>query len=213
MSFRDRHIENFIPNYFNSETKDRLKTGLSDFFYSSDREKNYSGFYSFEAPAYLMQADILHSIRTIDWDEESQDYFPCFFPAIVISNTCDITDDNIRSTNIKQALLAPFIPVEEYLKDMQVQFKTEQIRGFYNSLKRQEHSNLFYLPSNHKNNKDYIVFLDKIYWHPVNSLAQVTKNLEQERFLSLSNWGFYLFLLKLSYHLCRLPEDYDGRNN
>ena len=215
MSFNDLSIEKFIPGYFTPDIKDRLKSGLQSFFNkeANDREKNYNGFYAFDAPGYLMQADVLQSVRTIDWDLEANDYVPCYFSSILISNTCDVTEENLRSTNIKQALLAPLIPVEEYLKDMEAEFKPEQILGFYNTLKRQEHSNLFYLPKNHKNGKDYIVFLDKIYWQPVPALQPLIKNLPEERFLSLSNWGFYLFLLKLSYHLSRLPEAYDGRLN
>lgn len=215
MSFSELSLNEFLPGYLSPDIKDRLKSGLADFFHvgADDREKNYNGFYALDAPNFLMQSDVLQSVRTIDWDEDLADYVPCYFPSIVVSNTCDITEENLRSTNIKQALLAPIIPVSEYLQDMEQAFTSEQVKTFYNSLKRQEHSNLFYLPKNHRNNKDYIVFLDKIYWHPVSSLNKLSGSLSQERFLSLSNWGFYLFLLKLSYHLCRLPEAYDGRQN
>src|SRR5687767_11765378 len=119
MSFSALSIEGLIPPYYSEEKKDRLKTGLSDFFYKgSDREKSYFGFYALDGPEHLLQSDILQSIRTIDWDYDVQDYVLCYFPSMLISNTCDITDENTRTTNIKQALLAPLIPVQEYLEDM-----------------------------------------------------------------------------------------------
>jgi len=214
MSFSGLSIEDFIPSYFSPDIRERLKTGLSDFFYKgSERDKDYTGFYALDAPNYLMQSDVLQSVRTIDWDDDTRDYVLCYFPSMIISNTCDITEENIRTTNIKQALLAPLIPVHEYLNDLRIISSEDQILSFYNALKKQEFSNLFYLPANHKNGLEYLVCLDKIYWHPSTALNTLTEDINNHRYLSLSNWGFYLFLLKLSYHLCRLPEEYDGRKN
>jgi hypothetical protein len=218
MDFGSLSLSDFIPSYLSPQVKERLKQGLHDFYYrisSEDGGRNYEGFYSMEGndfPKYLMQSDLLNSIKTVDWDTDKNDFISGFYRAMLVSNTCDITEENVRSTNIKNALFAPIIPVKEVLDSFAEEFNPDQVKGFYNSLKKQEHSNLFYLPPNHKNGKDYIVFLDKIHWLPASELTPLTLDLNKSRFISLSTWGYYLFVLKLSFHLCRL-EEYDGRNN
>ena len=215
MSFDEISLERFVPDFLQSNTRDRIKTGLKDFFHSesNEREKNYTGFYAMGAPSYLMQSDVFASVKAIDWDYSTDNYVNCYFHSMLLSNTCDLSVENIRNTNIKQAVFAPMIPVEEVLKDMRQELKEEQTKSFYQALRRQEHSNLFYIPPNHVNGKDYIVFLDKTFWQPVTALKNITENVKTERVLSLSNWAFYLFLLKLSYHLCRQPEGPDERQN
>lgn len=213
MSLTEDVIETLIPAYLRSEVKNRLKTGLIDFFKSDihDRGDRYGDFYLLDAPEILMQSDLINSIRSVEWDADTKDYVLGYMPSIFLSNTCDLSPENIRGANQKQGLFAPVISVTEVLEDLNKEFSNEVVIGFYNTLKQQLHTNLFYLPVNHRNNKEYIVFLDRIYSQPVTAFERVIKDISQERFLSLSNWGFYLFIFKLSYHLCRIPESDEGR--
>ncbi len=69
---------------------------------------------------------------------------------------------------------------------------------------------LRFLPTyltNEENPIDYICHLDKAFWFPTEELHSYLSDIEQTRIASLDYFGYYLFLVKLSYHFCRLPEE------
>jgi hypothetical protein len=214
MPISDFKIEQLLPPYLTEIEKGRIKKGLEQFFQPNQNKKTdelYKDFYLENSPKfYLLQSDIINSIKTIGWNEEKEDYYSGYQPAMLVSNSCDVTDDNARSLNQKEALFAPVLPLNEVIKDYEkAGFSSQQINNFCNTLRKQEFSNLFYLPKNHINQKEYLVHLDKIFWHPITSVKKVNKNLQENRFISLSNFGYYLFLVKVSFHICRLPEEID----
>ena len=153
-----------------------------------------------------MQSDMVREVRNSFWDEDKMEYFKDYPDAIIISNTCDISNDNKRDISEKQCLMAPIIEMSEYLTDLTDKLKDEiKIKNFIKTVKAQLITNLFYLPE--VNGKDYIVHLDKIFTFPTSELnSEYLKNIADNRIASLSLFGHYLFVLKLSYHLCRLPE-------
>lgn len=205
----DYKFDELLPPYLSSQEKGRLQKGLEQFIRSSQKNKtpDYSSFFLDESPNYFMQSDILNSVRMISWDTEAKDFRTGFSPAMLISNTCDLSKENIHTINKKEALFAPIIEIKEYCSDLEKEgYKKDHISTFYNTLRKQEFSNLFYIPPNNKNKKDYMVFLDKVSWFPSSELLNDNVELNSLRFISLSNFGYYLFILKLSYHLCRLPE-------
>lgn len=209
-SFSEYRFEELLPPYLSFPEKDRLKKGLEQFIRNSLKEKtpDYSGFFLDKCPAFLMQSDLINSIGMVDWDYDKKDFYSGFTPAVLVSSTCDISSDNFRTINKKEALFAPLIDLEEYCIDLkEAGFSQEHINSFINSLHNQEFSNLFYIPKNQKNKKDYIVFFDKISWFPSDELLKTIDEIDSLRFISLSNFGFYLFVLKLSYHFCRIPEE------
>lgn len=213
MSFlSDYKFDELLPSYLTLPEKGRLQKGLEQFISSSQKNRipSYSDFFIDSSPDYLMQSDVLNSIKMISWDSETKDFKTGFIPAILLSSTCDLNKDNFHSINKKEVLFAPVIAIHEFCSDLKEEgYKKDQIDTFYNTLRKQEFSNLFYIPPNDINGKDYMVFLDKVSWFPSSELLNDDVELNSLRFISLSNFGFYLFILKLSYHLCRLPEDKD----
>ena len=154
-----------------------------------------------------MQADILNSVKGILWDESSGDIESGYNPAMLISNSCDVSVENTRSLNQKDALFAPIVPLAVYVDDcLKEGFTQGQVNSFLNVLRKQEYTNLFYLPPNPINGLEYFVRLDRIYWIPISQLKNTMENLSDSRFLSLSQWAWYLFLVKLSLHSSRVPE-------
>ena len=215
MSIFDSSFENLLPSYLLNTDKSRIKKGLEQFFLPENRQKEkvYVDFYLLSPQDYLMQSDVLNSIRSIDWDDNIKDYITGFTPAVLLSNSCDISTENIRGLNKKEVLFAPIVPLDEIIKDYkESRFSVDQISTFQTTLKNQEYTNLFYLPPNEKNKKEYVVYLDKIFWHPVSELKKVIDNLNESRFISLSHFGHYLFITKLSIHLCRVPEELERRD-
>ncbi len=207
----DYSFEQMLPSYLTNTAKGRIKDALEQFF--GDKENiNYDDFYTQEHHDFLMQSDMMHSVIALDWNSGNRTYDTGYSPAILISNSCDVTLENNRSINNKEALFAPIISVENYLNFAKARgSSTPQLETFYTTLKKQEYTNLFYLPANPLNKQEYIVRLDKIYWLPRNELVETVKDLKNQRFASLSDWGYYLYLTKLSLHICRVPEEIERR--
>jgi len=200
-------FEELLPPYLISAEKGRIKTALRQFF-NEGTEPLYDGFYTFKKQPYLMQADVLHSVKGINFDFDRGEYETGYNAAMLISNSCDVSTENNRAVNQKEALFAPIVPVNAYLEDFEEQgFSHDQLNNFYNTLKRQEYTNLFYMPP--VNDVDYMVRLDRTYWVPQSEIAEALSDLDGSRFISLSNWGYYLFITKLSLHLCRVPEEFE----
>ena len=55
--------------------------------------------------------------------------------------------------------------------------------------------------------EESIVFLDRIVNYPTSSLK--LEDLKMNRIFTLGNYGFYLFLLKLSIHYTRIADKID----
>lgn len=211
MSFSDQQWEKLLPSYLRAEGKDRLKDEIKQFF-GEHRigDKKYDNFYHSNPPLFFLQGDLINSILSPDWDEENRNYQTKYTPAILISSTCDICDENDQSIP-KKTLCAPVVPVELFLKALKedLKYNDDKIKSMYATLKNQMYSNIFYLPPNEINKKDYLVFLDNIFPSPPSELKIKLTNLKKHRFISLNHFGFYLFITKLSYHLCRAPEEKD----
>ena len=159
-----------------------------------------------------MQSDLVHSVPGIDWDTQTKQFISGYIPALLISNSCDVTVENDRSVNNKEALFAPIIPLDNYLGlKRDLGYTDQQLATFYTALKKQSYTNLIYFPKNEINGQEYIVRLDKISWVPQTALIDMLKDLDNQRFISLSDWGYYLFITKLSVHLCRVPEEIERR--
>jgi|SRR5579859_1638940 len=203
------NLDLLLPSYLVDGEKTRLKDALLQFA-TKNSQINYDDFYKdFEHP-YFLQSDLIKEIRFAEWDEAS--FKKAYTDAIIISNTCDISFENKRTINAKQCLVAPIIDLQVFLSDLKENgYKDDQIETFSSTVRSQLSSNIFYLPANVKDNKEYIVLLDNIFWFPTAELNSY--EIAGTRLASLSHFGYYLFILKLSYHLCRLPETCDREVN
>lgn len=210
MSFGD-NFESLLPRYLVEGDKGRLKDSLKQFVGDSLKsEIDYSSFYKDYGHDYFMQSDLIREIRFAFWDESEKIFHKKYTDAIVLSNTCDISFDNHHSMNEKQCLFAPIIELQEYINDLKLAGYEEEKRvQFIKSVKSQQISNIFYLPANYNSDKEYIALLDNVFWFPIKELKTYTEDINANKISSLGYFGYYLFILKLSYHLCRLPEQCD----
>jgi hypothetical protein len=214
MAFAD-NFDLILPNYLINEDKTRLRDALKQFTINNKgKEINYSDFYKSYGHAYFMQSDLVKEIRMSLWNDDEAVFEKVYSDAIIISNTCDISFENKHNLNSKQCLFAPLIDFNEYVNDLASSgYEKDKLEQFIQTVKAQLVTNLFYLPMFHQKSKEYIVFLDNIFWFPVNELNSYIGNIDENRISSLSHFGHYLFILKLSYHLCRLPEQCDREIN
>lgn len=122
---------------------------------------------------------------------------------IIFSNTCDVDNSNKRyfPSNI---VYAPIIKLKSYLKILEEEGKTtQQISNHIKALKKQEITQILYLPGN-KVIEESIVFLDKVF--NINNSYVNRSKLSSERLFTLSDFGAYLFVFKLSLHFSRIQD-------
>ena len=213
MAFGD-DLNLLLPSYLTVGEKNRLRDALSQFQKGdASHEIDYSDFYKEYNHSFFLQADLLREIRFAQWDESSSSFLKAYTDAIIISNTCDIYSGNNRTLNDKECLLAPLIDFQLYLEDLTSEgYEEAKIKEFSGIIRNQLSANIFYLPTNFKDKKEYIVFLDTMFWFPTRELNSYLDQVGQTRVISLSLFGHYLLALKVSYHLCRLPEQCDREN-
>jgi len=210
MEFGDS-LEALIPSYLVGVNRNSLKEGLKQFTPENrGKEINYENFFKIYNHNYFMQSDLVKEIRFAHWNSENTQYEKEYLDAIIVSNTCDISYSNNRDVNIKQCLLAPIIDLNEYLIDLQEKgYNEDKIRSFKQNAKAQLLSNAFYIPQHIDNGKEYLALFDRIFWFPTDELNSLIPSITEDKIASLNFFGFYLFIFKLSYHLCRLPEECD----
>lgn len=208
MSFGE-NLDKLLPPYLASSEKSRLKDALAQFMPEHrGKEISYNEFYKTYNADCFRQADLVKDIRFARWNDKTTEFEKKYVEAIIISNTCDISFDNQREVNEKQCLFAPLMNFSNFISGMKSRgIPSDRIDSHITNIKAQLISNILYLPEH--NGLEYIALLDQVFWFPVKELHSFLDTLEEERIASLSHYGYYLFLLKLSYHLCRLPEQCD----
>lgn len=214
MAFDKNQFNTLFPSYLSESEKGRLQKALNQFKDSGGnqsqwKQKHYSNFYLQNSPDYFLKGDVVKEIRFALWNKDAKDYSKRYTSAIILSNECDIFRGNIRDMT-KQCVFAPIIAMSTYITKLkQHDISDERIKIIDQEIKSQQRSNLFYLPPNHVNNEDYIIPLDEVFWFPTDELSKYQENIEQNRLLTLDWFGLYLFILKISFHFCRLPEEND----
>ena len=122
---------------------------------------------------------------------------------IVISNSCDIDPANRREISTK-ITFAPLVKLSAFKRLLaQSNIKAESVEAKIGAIRSQKTSNIFFIPAGRQLEEDYIVRLDDIHSMPIECYQ---KHSERNRLFTLSMAGFYLFVLKLSYHFCRFHE-------
>lgn len=123
---------------------------------------------------------------------------------IVLSNSCDISPENERQTPSK-IVFAPLVKLSKFRKLLESsKINEERIQAKIDAIKAQKTSNIFFIPASGVVNEDYVIRLDDLHSMPAQSLL-VSKS--KEKLFTLNQTGFYVFVLKLSVHFCRLQEN------
>ena len=101
-------------------------------------------------------------------------------------------------------MYAPIIEIEKY-RDVLIEkgASKEQVEGHLQAVRKQEVSSVLYLPAISKL-KESIVFFDRIM--SIDNSFIKREELKHNRLFSLSDYGFYLLLFKLSVHFSRIQE-------
>lgn len=128
-------------------------------------------------------------------------------PVILLSNTCDMDIENKR-LNPCRIMYAPILNLDKYISTLEKNgVSLERINNHVTDIKNQTISQILYLPTAIIYGHDSIVMFDRTISMPIS--ADNIKKMIGSRFFTLSNYGFYLLLLKLSYHFTRVQEKVD----
>lgn len=189
----------YLPKYLSTGAQTNLFAELGQFPNNID-----SRLYTFllRNETILFQGDGLASLWVADLPN------PIIGKArvMVLSNSCDIAPENKRLLG-PRLLYCPIISFAKYenLLRAQVHLPTDfDPAGHLDAIRKQHNSAMFYLPKNDRLGEEAIALLDRIN----NCDAQVVDldELLRNRLFTLSDYGFYLFLYKLSLHLTRIRE-------
>jgi hypothetical protein len=183
--------ERFLPAYLLPGARSQLLAQINDF----PHDRGY--FSAIDSPKYL-QGDVWEGLVVINF--ETRDARAT--RGILISNSCDIAVEN-RAVEDQGVVFAPAIQLGKFADLLRHSGRDEeQVRSTLERLKKQHINNAFYLPA-FGDQPESIVLLDNLHSMPLKAFWGV----EKSRLLRLSDFGFWLFLLKLSIHFTRLHED------
>jgi hypothetical protein len=122
---------------------------------------------------------------------------------IVLSNSCDVDPKNPRDVPAR-VIFAPLVRLSVYKALLDASgIGAERVAAKIDAIKAQKTSNIFYLPAGGVLQEDYVVRFDDAHNMPVAAHAKAE---DRGKLFTLSNTGFYMFVLKLSVHFCRLQE-------
>jgi len=192
-------IKTYLPQYLSDKDKDVMLRELSKFPDNLD-SRLYTNY--LDSEKFILQGDCLVGFTVVNLPEK------IFYesPAIIFSNTCDIDLSNKRHFLNSQICYAPIFSFNAYIqkiKDEKIKDEVS-INSHIADIKKQRITQILFLPKGHRLPEDCIVFLDRL-----NNCSNKTisrENLKTKRLFVLSDYGFYLFLIKLSIHFTRIQE-------
>lgn len=205
MNFVD-DITLYLPQYLSGEEKDVLKKELKNFPTDGTKDTVYTS--TLNDANYLLQGDGINKMPYLSYPYTIQKDIP----AILLSNTCDMSLDNSKTRiNRCRILYAPLIQFDKYetmLRKNYLEAKDQQrIDSHLKDIKSQSITQALFLPKGGNLQYDAIVFFDRAINIPLNE--EEVKQMCDKRIFSFSNFGFYLFLLKISIHFTRIQEKID----
>lgn len=192
-------IKTFLPKYLSSESTKELLDLFKEFPHNLD-SRFFTSFLNNEQ--VIFQGDGLKNLPIVDLPNTTIKHHNC----IIFSNTCDIDTSNDRFFP-SSICYAPILKLSNYetLIRQKSQKTTLQIDNHIQDIRKQRITQILYLPPNAGLNYESIVFLDKI-----NSISNTHIDRKSlNKLFVLSDYGLYVFLLKISIHFTRVQEKVD----
>lgn len=194
-------IQKYLPTYLTPESKDELLDGLRQ-FPDNINDKIFTSV--LEKEEIIYQGDGFKDLLFTNLPAKEI----AGGKGMVFSNTCDINPENKRAytTNI---IYAPIIDFKKFINSLEENniLDSEGLGSLVENIKKQRVTQLFYLPKYGRLSEEAIVFLDRINNCDVHYISK--KDIPSLRLFSLSNYGLYIFLVKISMHLTRIQEKID----
>lgn len=198
MTLSEESFEKFLPKYLSAENYETLLQELKAFpenldsrIYTIDLEKEI-----------IYQGDGMKNLPIVNLMDIDQGVKR--MPCLVLSNTCDMDVANKRFFPASM-MYAPIVNMHKYTEILKKNGISERkIESHLENLKKQRLTQIMYLPAYAPQIEESVVFLDRIL-HIDNQFIK-REDLNELRLFSLSDYGFYLLIFKLSVHFSRIQE-------
>jgi hypothetical protein len=190
-------IKDYLPRYLSDTAQESLFQELKGFPDNLD-SRLYTTALNDEPRVF--QGDGIRDLLVLELPDRDVRPAPC----MVVSNTCDISLQNSRLFPIR-ATYAPIISFSK-LEARLCKSSThspDSIENFLFAVRRQHVTNMFYLPRGYGLEYEGIVLMDRLSNCPSEDLVADITN---RRIFTLSHYGHYLLLLKMSIHFTRIRE-------
>lgn len=192
-------LKGFVPYYLTNDRKHGFLEELTSFM-----NRDWLEYFTRAVGDTWLQGDCCARGAKVDVVTLRKADIKC----LVVSNSCDI-DPNNKRTLPARALLAPLIPLTSYESLLLEKHSggEQAVQTIIQNIREQKVTNVFYLPHHDALGGETIVLLDDLQTVPVSTLPD--PNSAENRYFSLSQIGFFLYLFKLSVHFCRFHEEVD----
>lgn len=193
-----KDIELYLPKYLSPEIEEKLFQDLIRFPDNID-DRIYTS-YGID-PNIIFQGDGLKDLLVINLPDTTIKKVP----SMVLSNTCDIDPENKRKFQ-SNIIYSPIMRLEAYRKRLldNGMYGPESIESHLDTIRKQKITQIFYLPIGRQLKYEAMIFFDRLVSCDNESIDR--ENLEDKRLFTLSQYGHYLFLYKLSIHFTRIME-------
>jgi hypothetical protein len=190
-------IQNYLPQYLFPKTNEKLLSDLNQF--PSNIDGRLFGFEG-KKEDIIYQGDGIDNLLIINLPDEKK----ITGRALIISNTCD-TDTHNERKFASHIIYAPIINLEKYKTQMESKgvFNQDGLKNHIKDIRNQAVTQVFYLPQ-WGGFEESLVFLDRVI--SIRNDYYDRARLRDHRLFSLSQYGHYLFLYKLSIHFTRFNE-------
>lgn len=193
-------IRKFLPTFLSQDSESAFLDEIRYFLNNSEKRPFYTD--ALRVKPIIFQGDGLQSLLVINLPDTTTK----LANGMVLSNTCDISPSNERL--FKASLCyAPIFSLSAYLEALRRQFPEERVASHERDIRTQSITQIFFLPQGGKLPNDAIVFLDRIVSVTNDTIDR--ESLADRRLFSLSDFGAWLFTLKLSIHFCRIRDKVD----
>lgn len=187
--------QQFLPKYLSPKLREELyaeiqKLGSSKPFYTSKYEQE------------VLQGDGWDGVEVPD----GVTGHVTLRRACVISNSCAIGAANERAL-APTITVAPIMRLSKFKQAFRDAGQTEeQTDKYIERVMRQDVASVFYLPTGAALPEESLVLLSHLYSYPVDRFLGASS---RKKIHTLSQRGFWLFLVKLAVNFCRAQESLD----
>ena len=196
----DEEIKKYLPQYLSDAELNHLKDELAKFPTDGTKDTVYT--VALNGANYLLQGDGISNVAYLNFPKT--DIRPV--NVILLSNTCDMSTENKRM-NPCRIMYAPILNFDKYAENLRKSFSEQRVNNHLKDVKAQQISQMLYLPKGGKMDYDGIVFFDRAISLPLTE--DEVRTMCGNKLFTLSNFGLYLFLFKLSVHFTRIQERID----
>ena len=193
----DEDIKKYLPQYLSDKELGLLKDELTKFTDYGTKDTIHT--IALNGANYFLQGDGISDMPYLNFPDTNIHHID----AILLSNTCDMSTENQRLNDCR-IMYAPIIKYEKYAAMLQKSISSARVDNHLADIKAQKISQILYLPKGGKMAYDGIVFFDRAISLPLT--AETVKSKCTNKLFTLSNFGLYLLLLKMSVHFTRIQE-------